>query len=291
MTNILKQARTSRLEIHYADAGPHDAPVVFLLHGWPDEISTWDSLAATLNAAGWRTITPYVRGCGPTRFLDSTTPRSGQIAALTQDVLDLADILSIPQFSVVGHDWGARTAYVLGAQAPDRATRIVAMSVGYGSGPLTSLQIQYFWYQWYFGTALGEDTLTKDRTAFCRHIWGAWSPSWHVKESDYQRASAAFNNPDWVAVTLHSYRQRWKLAEPDPYYEQRENRQATLPIISVPALMIQGGDDHCIAPESSAGCDQAFAARYERIVLPGVGHFPQREAPEAVTEHVLRWLS
>ena len=50
---------TDTLHIDYADDGPRDGPVALLLHGWPDDRSSWDAVAAALNDADLRTIVPY----------------------------------------------------------------------------------------------------------------------------------------------------------------------------------------------------------------------------------------
>ena len=82
-----------------------------------------------LHAAGWRTVTPYLRGFGPTRFRSGRLIRDGRGVALAQDAIDLADALGLETFAVAGHDWGARTAYFLAALFPERVTRIAALSV------------------------------------------------------------------------------------------------------------------------------------------------------------------
>jgi pimeloyl-ACP methyl ester carboxylesterase len=64
---------------------------LLLLHGWPDDIRGWRQVAPRLHAAGYRTITPYLRGFGLTRFLSRETVRDGRGVALAHDAIDLAD--------------------------------------------------------------------------------------------------------------------------------------------------------------------------------------------------------
>jgi pimeloyl-ACP methyl ester carboxylesterase len=103
-------ATTPTLRSAYGTGGPADGPPVLLLHGWPDDPRTWDKVVPELQAAGFRTIVPYLRGFGPTSFLSKDTMRSGEMVAMAQDALDLADALKIGRFAVVGQDWGARIA-------------------------------------------------------------------------------------------------------------------------------------------------------------------------------------
>ena len=90
-----------------------------------------------------------------------------------------------------------------------------------------------------------------------------------------------------MAVTLHGYRSRFLASEPlDPRYEVLARRLAETERIGIPTLMIQGGDDRCDEPAGSANQDRWFTGGDQRIVLEGVGHFPHREAPEAVAQAI-----
>src|SRR3982751_6980390 len=100
----LEHFSTRSLSIACEVSGPQPGQPVLVLHGWPDDARTWDRVLPTLHAAGHRTITPWLRGSGPTRFLSAQTPRTGQLAALGQDVLELADAMNLTGFAVVGHD-------------------------------------------------------------------------------------------------------------------------------------------------------------------------------------------
>ena len=89
----LARVRTSVLDIAYEHSGTPEAMPVVLLHGYPYDPRAFDGVVAIVTAAGFRAIVPYLRGYGPTRFLSSDTPRSGEQAALGQDLLDLLDAL------------------------------------------------------------------------------------------------------------------------------------------------------------------------------------------------------
>src|SRR5437016_1583602 len=149
----MKSIRTSVLEIAYEDAGPPHGPQVMLLHGWPDAPRSWNAVARAFDAAGFRTIAPYLRGLSPTRFLSETTPRFGAGVALAQDAIDLADALGLDRFAIVGHDWGARAAYIIAALFPQRLSTIAALALGYQPHGIFKipdfLQSRNFWYQWF----------------------------------------------------------------------------------------------------------------------------------------------
>ena len=58
----LSNVRTSVLDIAYEHSGPADGPVVVLLHGYPFDVRAFDGVVPVINAAGLRTIVPYLRG-------------------------------------------------------------------------------------------------------------------------------------------------------------------------------------------------------------------------------------
>ncbi len=117
--------RTDTLEIAYEQSGPEDGTPVILLHGFPDDVRTWDGVAPPLAAAGFRVIVPWLRGYGPTRFLDRLTPRSGQQAALGADLLEMMDALGIETALLAGYDWGGRAACIVSALWPERVIGLV----------------------------------------------------------------------------------------------------------------------------------------------------------------------
>lgn len=292
---MLKRIQTPLLEIAYDERGDASAPPIILMHGFPDDARTWDAVAPALAKAGYRTFAPYVRGCGGTRFLDRATMRSGQYAAFAQDIIDFADALGIACFMFVGHDWGAATAYMLAMLYPKRLHAMVVLSGGYGMGtpgyaqkPLSIPQARAYWYQWHFNHWKGREALETDRVNFCRELWKGWAPSWRFSKSTLEKTAQSWNNPDFVDVVIHSYRYRWENADPDPRYAEIEAQLAKMPKITTPTTVIHGSEDGATLPKASEGKEQNFKGEYQRRVLRGVGHFIQREQPQAVIDAVLK---
>lgn len=285
---------TPTLDIGYETSGPAHGSPVLLLHGWPDDVRTFDGIVPALNDAGLRTIVPWLRGFGPTRFRSAQTRRTGEMVAFAQDALDLADALGLERFAVAGHDWGGRIGYILASLKPQRITRLVAMSIGWTPGPFVTPaleQARRYWYQWFMATERGAAVVRDHGVAFARFQWDTWSPPGWFDDSRFGVTASSFENPDWAAITLHAYRVRWEAAEPDPHYAAMEQRRLAARTIPVPTLVLHGADDRCVVSSVYDGMERHFTGGFERRALPGVGHFPTREAPEVVAAHVRDFLA
>lgn len=283
---------TPLLEIAYEDEGPRDGSPVMLLHGWPDAPRDWSSVARALHAAGWRTIVPYLRGSPPTRFLSPRTPRFGAAVALAQDAIDLADALGLDRFAVVGHDWGARTAYTMAALFRERLSALAALSLGYQPRGVFKVpdfeQSKRFWYQWLQCIDGGAEAVRRDPVRFARIQWDTWSPPGWFDEDEFAATAVGFSHPDWVAITLNAFRARWVQGEEvDSHYDSLQRKLHDVECLSTPTLMIQGGSDYCDDPRESEGLERFFTGRYDRLLLASIGHFPHRESPIQVAEAVI----
>jgi pimeloyl-ACP methyl ester carboxylesterase len=292
----MNKVQTEVLEIAFEDEGPRDGSPVLVLHGWPDAPHSWQPVTSRLQAEGWRTITPYLRGSSPTRFLSDKTPRVGAGVALAQDAIDLADALGIDRFSVVGHDWGARAAYTLAALFPHRIATVTALSLGFQPRAVFKVpkfeQSRRFWYQWFLCVDDGAAKVKADPTGFARIQWDTWSPPGWFDDLEFARTAESFSNPDWVAITLNAYRSRWRAGEEwDSRYDALQHKLEQIDTIATPTLMLQGASDFCDAPEESEGLEKYFTGGYLRRVIDNVGHFPHREAPGAVVDAVLQHLT
>jgi len=278
-------------------SGPEDGAPVILLHGWPYDPRTYDAMLAQLAAAGCRAIVPYLRGFGPTRFLSPDTPRSGQQAALGSDLIGLMDALSLPRAALVGYDWGGRAACIVSALWPERV-RCLVTGNGYNmqdiarSGvPASPQQELRFWYQYYFNTERGRAGLAANRREFCKLLWRLWSPNWAFDDATFERSAPSFDNADFVDVTIHSYRHRFRNAPGDPAFEGIEQRLAARPKIAIPTIALHGEANGVGPPETSADHARFFSGPYERRLIPRVGHNLPHEVPDVVAAATLELMA
>jgi pimeloyl-ACP methyl ester carboxylesterase len=289
----LKQINAGVLNVGYAEAGPANGTPVILLHGWPYDIHMYVDVAPLLAASGYRVIVPYLRGYGTTRFLSSQAPRNGQQSALALDIIALMDALKIEKPILGGCDWGARTACIMAALWPERCKALVSVS-GYLIGsqeanktPLPPKAELEWWYQFYFATERGRAGYEKYRREFSRLIWQTASPKWNFDDATFERSATAFDNPDYVAISIHNYRWRLGLASGEPQYDPLEKRLAQFPNISVPTITLEGDANGAPHPEPSAYAKK-FSGRYaHRTIEGGIGHNLPQEAPQAFAKAIV----
>ena len=284
------------LNIAYYEAGPADGPVVMLMHGFPYDIHAYVDVAPQLAAQGCRVIVPYLRGYGPTRFLDKATPRSGEQAAMGADMMALMDALGIKRAVFAGYDWGGRAACVGAALWPERCIGLVCVN-GYLIQDIAKAMVPArpdrevpLWYQYYFQVERGRAGLAANLRGIAKILWEQWSPNWDFDDACFERTAVAYDNPDYVDVVIHSYRHRFGLADGDPQYADIERKLAAQPPITVPAITLDGEEDGvALATDGNASAPK-FSRRRTHRVVSRAGHNLPQEAPEAFAAAVMELI-
>ncbi|MFE6778692.1 alpha/beta fold hydrolase [Streptomyces sp. NPDC057702] len=284
----VRQVRTDVLDIAYYVAGPVDGTPVVLLHGWPySPTGSYAEVVPDLVGHGYRCYVPYLRGHGPTVFLDSDTDRSGQQAAIGADLLAFLDALDIGQALLAGYDWGGRAANVVAALWPERCLGLVSVNnyliqhLAAAQQPLAPSVENGFWYFFYFLTERGRRGLAQDPKEFARVIWRRASPQWRFTEAELDEAATLWTNPDYVDIVLHSYRHRLAAAPGAPRYEPLERRLSRQPPITVPTVTLDGREDGITLWTDGTASQAHFTGPRRHYVIDGAGHHLPRERPDA----------
>jgi pimeloyl-ACP methyl ester carboxylesterase len=195
------------LEFGLLEAG--GGPLALCLHGFPDTAHTWRYLLPELAAAGFHAVAPFMRGYAPT-----TVPDDGRydIGALAGDAGALHEVLGGDGHAVlIGHDWGAETAYAAAALAPDRWRRLVTLAV-----PPAALdqvlfsdyeQLKRFFYIFLFRDTpgLAEEIVAADGMAFIKRLWQDWSPGFDAAEC-VEQVRESLGNPASLSAAMGYYR-------------------------------------------------------------------------------------
>jgi pimeloyl-ACP methyl ester carboxylesterase len=283
---VVKTIDTDVLAILYLEYGPASGWPCIMGHGFPYDAHAYDQAAPILAQAGARVIVPYLRGYGGTRFLKQNTPRSGEQAALGADLLDFMDALKIESAVLGGYDWGGRAACVVAALWPERAVALVSgnsyniQNIAQAMEPASAAEEAAFWYQYYFHSERGRRGLTKNRREIARLLWRMWSPNWAFDDATFDRTASAFDNPDFVAVVIHSYRHRYGLARGagDPRYDEIEMELVAQPPIRVATITIDGDADGVNL--GTAHQAKKFTGPHEHRIFKDAGHNLPQERPE-----------
>jgi pimeloyl-ACP methyl ester carboxylesterase len=290
-----RMVQTEVLDIAYEEHGSANGTPIILLHGFPYDVRSFDGVVAPLVSAGHRVLVPWLRGYGPTRFRAASAPRMAEQAALAQDVIDFANALDIPRFALAGFDWGNRAACIVSILEPERVIGQVSIG-GYSvqntvtrGGSMPARQAAQFWYMWYFNTEQGAAALEANRHDIIRYLWDTWSPEWRYTDEAYARSAPSFDNPDFVAIVVHSYRHRLMNAPGEDRFIEMERRLAAQPPIGVPAIVLAPGATGLGGrPSASAAGDQRrFVNLVARRIVEGAGHDLPAHRPDAVAEALL----
>ena len=289
----LKHVNAGVLSIAYAEAGPADGPTVLLFHGWPYDIHSFVDVAPILAAAGYRVLLPCLRGYGETRFLATATPRNAQPAAVAADAISFMDALKIDKAVMGGFDWGARNANLLAFLWPERVQALVSVG-GYLVGSQAAVQMplppsaeNQWWYLFYFATDRGQAGYAKYTKDFNRFIWQQASPKWAFDDETFDRSATAFENPDFVRISLYNYRWYLGLESGERKYDELEKKIATFPAIACPTITLEG-DANGAAHADPSVYAKKYVGRYEhRNLTGGIGHNLPQEAPEAFAKAII----
>ena len=260
-----------RLSVRDSGSGE---PVV-LLHGWPDTANLWRHQVPALQAAGFRTIAPDLRGFG-----DSSRPASVdayEAPHMVADVIGVLDHLAVERAHLVGHDWGAAIAWLTAALVPDRVATLTALSVGHPAAFRAAgwEQREKSWYMLLFQfPGVAEQWLS---TGGFRNLRD-WSG-----HPDIDEVVARLADPAALTASLNLYRAilppQSLLAEP-----------LVLPPVVAPTMGIWSTDDRALTEQQMTGSTAYVVGgwRYER--LAGAGHWMMLEAPDETNVLLLDFL-
>ncbi len=299
---------------HVAEAG--EGPAVLLCHGFPESWRSWRHQLLALAEAGFHAIAPDMRGYGETEAPAAIEDYT--ILHLTGDMVGLLDALGLPQAAIIGHDWGAPVAWTAALLRPDRFPAVAGLSVPFSPrGPVSPVEAlrragRHRFYQLHFQQrGLAEAELGRDPAVTLRRT--LWSLSGDPPEAERWRPDLPESGflaslaeppalPAWLpeeelAALAAIYRRTGFTGGLNWYRNIHRNWQLMAPfqglLLRQPSLFVAGTLDPVLGWAGPAV--EALPARATglrgTVLLDGIGHWVQQEAPAAVNEALLGFLA
>ncbi|MBO1417357.1 alpha/beta hydrolase [Streptomyces sp. FH025] len=271
---------TGELRLHAVTGG--EGPALLLLAGWPQTWYAWRLLMPAL-ARDFQVVAVDPRGVGL-----SEKPSGGyDTGTLARDMVALMDALGHRRFAMVGHDVGMWTGYALAADHPDRLDRLAVAEAAipglspspplFGSGEVND-RLWHFAFNRLDG--MNEQLVRGREHLYFGHQFATKAakalPEYAVRH--YVETLAA--DPEALRASFEFYRAL------DTTIAQNEERRVWR--LSLPVLAIGGAENLGAA----VGATMRLAAEdVESVVLPGCGHYPAEEAPEAMLSALTAFLA
>jgi pimeloyl-ACP methyl ester carboxylesterase len=279
---------------NYPVIGAGEGPLVVCLHGFPDNYETWQHQIEPFVAAGYRIVCPMMPGYAP-----GTEPISGTNTPIyaADKIIAVIEVLlkdaGEQKCHLVGHDWGALTSCLVANQRPHLLSSLAVLSIPYNvnlqrvilrcpSYAINAWYVTFFQLKWF-----ADWWVKRNNWGFIDLLYRTWSPTWENYDDRLVSVKETLKQPGVLKSCLSYYRNcifglnsasfRWRRL-----YNGR---------IEVPTLGIRGDVDGCM-PEVAweLTSPKSFRNGLTLEVMPGIGHFPQLENPEWMSERLIRWF-
>ena len=271
----LRRVDLGSVSLEVAEAGDGGRPVL-LVHGFTAHRGEVAGVMAPLAERGWHAVAPDLRGHGGSDHPTEAEAYSFEI--LAADVLALADALGWDRFALVGHSMGGAVAQLIALERPERLTGLVLASTFHGPVPGITMELVELgrWVVREAGMSGLADALAARRaenpasTAAFERMQE--SRPGYAEES---RARLVATSPDmWLALA--------------PRFVDQADRLERLAKLDVPAAVVVGALDSTMFDDCVRLAETIPGA--ELTVIPGAGHVPQVESPEAWEAAIVGFL-
>jgi epoxide hydrolase 4 len=277
-----RRVQTNGIELHVAVSGDAQAPLLLLLHGFPEFWFAWRDYMSNLAASGFYVVAPDQRG-----YNLSEKPLgvdAYQLEILADDIAGLASALGRDTFQIVGHDWGGSVAWSLATRHPSRLERMVVLNAPHPA----------IWLR-----AMRSDPEQRRRSRYVRFLQLPWLPEILLRLGRYRGVAKAFASARpgfFTEEVAQSYREAWStpgaLTGMLNWYRSIFRHPVPMPApgaLSTRCLVIWGDSDP-FAISGLAADSAALCATAEVIHLESTGHWLIHDVPETVLGHLQLFL-
>ncbi len=274
--------------MHYVDVNPDGTETFLCLHGEP----TWGYLYRNIIprlAKHGRVVVPDHMGFGK-----SETPqdRAYTIQEHCENLEALVLSLDLSNITLVMQDWGGPIGSNIAYRHPERVARLCVMNaiVG-GRAPESAGQFSdgSLWFQWVNGPAFEPTIKNLSATALSVMKRVGFERTDHVDETWIRAYAAPFPKPD-DCIAAYRFPQCIADGETFDYLKTVRTAEATAAVKAKPAMMIFGEADRALPMNFAIGCFRDMWPTAPVVTLPGVGHFLQEDAPEAVSALIAQFV-
>jgi pimeloyl-ACP methyl ester carboxylesterase len=261
-----------------------------LLHGFPDCAQNYENQINYFSELGYEVICPFMPGYHP----DDKELPSYDPTTISLEIINFIQSLNVSPVTLIGHDWGASTAYGVASMEPSIVNRLITLSVPHGSKLVEAIltdgdQQRRSWYMFYFQLELADMGVPLNDYEFIDRLWREWSPDWPGYKEFSMNTIKVLSEDGVLNKALAYYRSTFQttMSGPELSAEQMERRDQK---ISCPALYLHGKNDGCIGSNLVNGMEENFEDLTVKI-LDDCGHFLHLEKPKEVNKIILEFLS
>ena len=268
-----KTVQANGIEFAYFEEG--EGPLALLLHGFPDTAHTWDDVRPALAKAGYRAVSPFLRGYAPSGIPAKDT----DYRTLAEDALALIEALGHDKATLIGHDWGALAVISAAGMAPEKVERLVHVAIPHPAGIKPTLKLA--WSTRHFAALRFPGAVARfaaDDYAGVDRLYQRWSPGWDYPQEEVEPTKNAFSAPESCNAAIGYYR---KISPILPDFLKRK--------LPMPTLAVAGTTDPGVTVEDFEKAATRYKGPYQVAAIPG-GHFCHRESPEAFLDALLPFL-
>ena len=261
-----------------------------LLHGFPDCAQNYENQINYFSELGYEVFCPFMPGYHP----DDKELPSYDPTTISLEIINFIQSLNVSPVTLIGHDWGASTAYGVASMEPSIVNRLITLSVPHGSKLVEAIltdgdQQRRSWYMFYFQLELADMAVPVNDYEFIDRLWREWSPDWSGYKEFSKNTINVLSEDGVLNKALGYYRSTFQttLSGPELSAGQMERRDNK---ISCPSLYLHGINDGCIGSDLVNGMEENFEDLTVRI-LDDCGHFLHLEKPEEVNKIISEFLS
>jgi pimeloyl-ACP methyl ester carboxylesterase len=284
-------ANGARFHVAEADPVTADAPLVLMLHGFPEFWWSWRAQLPLLAEAGYRAVAMDLRGYGGS----DKTPRGYDPFTLAQDIAGVVKSLGERSAVLVGHGWGGYVGWATAVLHPAQVSALCAVSAPH---PLTMLGASR--PGWQVGALKHvlemqvpmrpERRLADPGSEFLRDHMRGWSAPGSSFPDDetvatYQSAISLWP-ASHCALEYHRWLFRSRVRSDGRRFNETMRRSVTQPVCCV-----SGDSDPALPAAVIRGSRSRVVGEFTERVMSGVGHFPHEERPQQFTSMLLEWLA